>query len=97
MDKIDLKILHYTTNGEKLAGFDVLNAGCNDGRGLTYDQRDHSIWIVNHSPHKMIHIDKRGKELPGSFYFDRKLGLPDAVCLDTINYEFWVGIYGRKM
>jgi hypothetical protein len=85
------KIWHYTTSGRKLGEYiDVLQVGCNNGRGLTYDPRDNSLWIVNALPNKMIHINKNGDELPGSFYFDNMLALPDGVALDYNEYEFWV-------
>ena len=90
-------IWHYSTSGMKLGDrFNVLEIGCNDGRGLTYDPRDNSLWIVNASPNMMIHINKHGEKLPGSFYFDLSLGLPDGVALDLKKFEFWISDWGGR-
>ncbi len=90
-------IWHYTINGKKLDDeIDVLKLGCEEGRGLTYDIRDNTLWILNSSPHKIIHISKTGELLPGTFYYDPSLVLPDGVALDYENYEFWVGDWGTR-
>ncbi len=88
---------HYSLTGERLgSGFDVHLVRSDEPRGLLYDPRDNSLWILNASPHKLIHVSKTGEILPGTFYYDPFLGLPDGAALDFKGFEFWVGDWGRR-
>lgn len=91
IETLKRRLWHYTTVGEIIGeAIDLLPAGCNNGRGLIYDPRDNSLWIVNAGPNRMIHINKSGKEIQGSFYFDQSMGLPDGAALDLKSGEYWV-------
>ncbi len=97
IDELAGDIKHFTLQGQELLdGFNVLSLGCVNGRGLSYNQKDNSLFILNNNPQEVIHLSLTGKELFGSFRINvsEPHGLIDAIAFDAKTHSFWITNYG---